>query len=49
MAYTFNSLSDAQTITRLKRKLQMDRPQFRGKRWAERQAKQEQVKKDLGY
>jgi hypothetical protein len=27
----------------------MDRPQFRGKRWAERQAKQEQVKKDLGY
>jgi hypothetical protein len=49
MAYTFTDLSDAQTITRLKRKLQMERPQFRGKRWAERQAKQEQVKQDLGY
>ena len=49
MAYTFTDLNDAQTITRLKRKLQMERPQFRGKRWAERQAKQEQVKRDLGY
>ena len=44
MAYTFTDLSDAQTITRLKRKLQMERPQFRGQRWAERQAKQEKVK-----
>ena len=49
MAYTFTEISDAQTITRLKRKLQMERPQFRGQRWAERQAKQEQVKQDLGY
>ena len=49
MAYTFTDLSDAQTITRLKRKLQMERPQFRGNKWAERQAKQDKVKKDLGY
>ena len=49
MAYTFTDLSDAQTITRLKRKLQLERPQFRGNKWAERQAKQEQVKQDLGY
>ena len=49
MAYTFTDLSDAQTITRLRRKLQMERPQFRGQRWAEKQAKQEQVKQDLGY
>ena len=49
MAYTFNKLSDAQTITRLRRKLQMERPQFRGKKWAEKQAKQEKVKEDLGY
>lgn len=49
MAYTFTDLSDAQTITRLRRKLQMERPQFRGQRWAEKQAKQEKVKQDLGY
>ena len=49
MAYTFTDLSDAQTITRLKRKLQLERPQFRGKKWAERQAKQDKVKLDLGY
>ena len=49
MAYTFTDLSDAQTITRLRRKLQMERPQFRGNKWAEKQAKQEKVKQDLGY
>ena len=49
MAYTFTDLSDAQTITRLKRKLQLERPQFRGNKWAERQTKQDKVKKDLGY
>ena len=49
MAYTFTDLSDAQTITRLRRKLQMERQQFRGKKWAEKQAKQEKVKQDLGY
>ena len=49
LAYTFTTIADAQTLTRLRRKLQMERPQFRGKRWAEKQAKQEQVKLDLGY
>ena len=49
LAYTFTDLSDAQTITRLRRKLQMERPQFRGKRWADKQAHQEKVKQDLGY
>jgi hypothetical protein len=42
-------LTDAQTITRLRRKLQMERPQFRGERWKAKQANQEKVKKDLGY
>lgn len=49
MAYTFTDLSDAQTITRLRRKLQMEQPEYRGKKWAEKQAKQEKVKEDLGY
>ena len=50
MAYAFkNTLSDAQTITRLRRKLQMEQPEYRGKKWAEKQAKQEKVKEDLGY
>jgi hypothetical protein len=34
---------------RLRRKLQMERPQFRGERWKAKQANQEKVKKDLGY
>lgn len=49
LAYTFTDLTDAQTITRLRRKLQMERPQFRGKRWEEKHRKQLEVKLDLGY
>ena len=49
LMYTYGVLTDAQTVTRLRRKLQMERPQFRGKKWAEKQAKQEKVKEDLGY
>ena len=49
LAYTFTDLTDAQTITRLRRKLQMERPQFRGKRWEEKHRKQLEVKLDLCY
>jgi hypothetical protein len=49
LMYTYGGLTDAQTITRLRRKLQMERPQFRGERWKAKQANQEKVKKDLGY
>jgi hypothetical protein len=38
-----------QTITRLRRKLQLERPQFRGERWKAKQENQDKVKKDLGY
>jgi deoxyribodipyrimidine photolyase-like uncharacterized protein len=34
---------------RLRRKLQMERTQFRGERWKAKQENQEKVKKDLGY
>ena len=49
LMYTYGVLTDAQTITRLRRKLQMEQPEYRGKKWAEKQAKQEKVKEDLGY
>jgi hypothetical protein len=49
LAYTFTDLTDAQTITRLRRKLQMERTQFRGKRWEDKQRKQLEVQLDLGY
>ena len=47
--YTFGKLTDAQTITRIRRKLQMERPQFRGKKYLQKMAKQQKVKSDLGY
>ena len=47
--YTFGKLTDAQTITRIRRKLQMERPQFRGNKYLEKLNKQQKVKKDLGY
>jgi hypothetical protein len=39
----------SETITRTLRKVQEENPELRGKKYNERQAKQEQVKKDLGY
>ena len=47
--YTFGKLTDAQTITRLRRKLQMERPIFRGSKYLDKMAKQQKVKLDLGY
>ena len=42
-------LSDAQTITRLRRQLQMKNPELRGEKYKARMANQEKVKEDLGY
>ena len=42
-------LSDAQTITRARRQLQMKEPQLRGEKYKARMANQEKVKEDLGY
>lgn len=39
----------AATIDRAWRKAQQDNPKLRGKTWVERQGKQENVKKELGY
>lgn len=41
--------SSSETITRLRRKIQEENPSLRGKKYVERQAKQEKVKKELGY
>ena len=43
------TLSDAQTITRLRRQLQMQEPELRGEKYKARMANQEKVKEDLGY
>ena len=37
------------SITRARRQVQEKYPQFRGKKYKERQARQEEVKKELGY
>jgi hypothetical protein len=37
------------SITRARRQVQEQYPQFRGKKYKERQARQEEVKKELGY
>jgi len=47
--YTFGKLTDAQTITRIRRKRQMERPQFRGRKYMEKLNKVNKVKEDLGY
>ena len=49
LMYTYGGLTEAQTITRLRRKLQMEVPELRGAKWKAKQEKQEKVKKDLGY
>lgn len=38
-----------ESITRARRQVQEQNPQFRGKKYQERQARQDEVKKDLGY
>ena len=47
--YCTNKLTDAQTITRLRRQLQMQEPELRGFKYNARMANQEKVKEDLGY
>ena len=47
--YCTNKLTDAQTITRLRRQLQMQEPELRGIKYNARMANQEKVKEDLGY
>jgi hypothetical protein len=42
-------LTSSDTITRVRRLVQEETPELRGKKYDERQAKQSQVKKDLGY
>jgi hypothetical protein len=41
--------TSSETITRMRRKAQEEFPELRGKKYHERQAKQEKVKKELGY
>jgi hypothetical protein len=45
----FGKLTSSDTITRVRRLVQEETPELRGKKYDERQAKQSQVKKDLGY
>jgi hypothetical protein len=47
--YSGQGLTDAQTITRLRRQLQMKHPELRGEKYKTRMANQEKVKEDLGY
>ena len=42
-------LTSSDTITRVRRLVQEETPELRGKKYEERQAKQSIVKKDLGY
>lgn len=45
----FGKLTSSDTITRVRRLVQEENPALRGKKYIERQAKQEKVKKELGY
>lgn len=45
----FGKLTSSDTITRVRRLVQEENPELRGKKYNERQAKQSMVKKDLGY
>lgn len=40
---------EAATIDRMWRRCQQQNPELRGQQWSKRQAKQEDVKKELGY
>lgn len=48
-AFMTGGFTSPDTITRARRQVQEKYPQFRGKKYKERQAKQDEVKKDLGY
>ena len=45
----WGKFTSSETITRVRRKLQEEFPELRGKNYDKRQAKQSEVKKDLGY
>ena len=45
----WGKFTSSETITRVRRKLQEEFPDLRGKNYDKRQAKQSEVKKDLGY
>lgn len=45
----FGKLTSSDTITRVRRLIQEENPELRGKKYNERQAKQSIVKRDLGY
>ena len=45
----FGKLTSAETITRVRRLIQEENPALRGKKYNERQANQQKVKKQLGY
>lgn len=45
----FGKLTSSDTITRVRRLVQEENPALRGKKYNERQAKQEKVKQELGY
>ena len=45
----FGKLTSADSITRVRRLIQEESPELRGKNYAKRQANQSKVKKDLGY
>lgn len=45
----FGKLTSSETITRVRRLVQEENPSLRGKKYNERQAKQEKVKHELGY
>jgi hypothetical protein len=47
--YYEGKLTNSDSITRARRKLQELHPELRGKNYQARQANQEKVKKDLGY
>jgi len=46
---TLGQVTNASTISRIRRKLQMNYPHLRGERYQKRMEQQEEVKKDLGY
>lgn len=47
--YCEGAITSESTIRRARRKVQELYPELRGKKWHERHAQQEQVKKELGY
>ena len=46
-AYANNQLSNSDNITRIRRKLQEEKPELRGSKWHERHDKEQQVITDL--